>query len=311
MAQDTKYAPISYVYLDRGLIARDVEDQCPKDTYLNNLNCLSRAENSMSSRYGTIIQNRDPAGTGTNNYYFTEPVTSLARLNYQSSAWRYAGLEDGSLWRRTGNNQGAYTELTLPTTVTGVQVVLSGDPFESLVDSCYETSQPFLFIYDSAASIKDQGTGDPQLTGIDPSPYSLNVLPYAPLLTMIESFEDYGGGTGTWPGSQSGISEWIWADVQTVYVVSGSLVTDFSQFVGVNFAVTGPAKYNPTVNAGGVTVTTDSSSSIVRSPAISGFPSVPISLVDTEDDFQIGQFCKGQSFLPLPPRCHVPISPGN
>ena len=281
MAQDTKYAPISYVYLDRGLIARDVEDQCPKDTYLNNLNCLSRAENSMSSRYGTIIQNRDPAGTGTNNYYFTEPVTSLARLNYQSSAWRYAGLEDGSLWRRTGNNQGAYTELTLPTTVTGVQVVLSGDPFESLVDSCYETSQPFLFIYDSAASIKDQGTGDPQLTGIDPSPYSLNVLPYAPLLTMIESFEDYGGGTGTWPGSQSGISEWIWADVQTVYVVSGSLVTDFSQFVGVNFAVTGPAKYNPTVNAGGVTVTTDSSSSIVRSPAISGFPSVPISLVDT------------------------------
>jgi hypothetical protein len=240
MAEETTYKPIPFIYRDRGLIARDIEDQCPPDTYLNDLNCLSRAENSMSSRYGTIIINRDPAGTGTSNYYFTEPVTSLSRLTFLGSAWRYAGLSDGSLWRRAGNAQGAYTSLTLPTTATGTQIVLSGQPFESIVQSCFETSQAYLFIYDQNASIKDQGTGSPQLTGIDPSPYTLNVNPYAPLLIMIDNFAS--GNTYT----NSGTSAWGYGALDILDATYGTLITDFSQFYGISLSTGGGTRYPST-----------------------------------------------------------------
>src|ERR1700722_7727336 len=110
MSIDTTYKPEEYVYRDKGLIARDELDQAPPYTYLNNLNCLEREENAMSSRFGTQIINRDAVGSGTTNHFFPAAVTSLSRLNYQSNAWRYAGLGDGTLWRRQGNGQGAYTQ---------------------------------------------------------------------------------------------------------------------------------------------------------------------------------------------------------
>jgi hypothetical protein len=225
----------------------------------------------MSSRYGTIIINRDPAGAGTSNHYFTQPVTSLSRLTFQGSAWRYAGLADGSLQRRSGNTQGAYTQLTLPTTVTGTQVVLSGQPFESIVQSCFETSQAYLFIYDQNASIKDQGTGNPQLTGIDPSPYTLNVLPYAPLLIMIDNF-----ATGN-VYTNSGMSAWGYGALDTLDATYGTLITDFSQFYGISLSTGGGTRYPSTgfvTGSSGSVSQTGAGTNTVTTSAGGGFASV-------------------------------------
>jgi hypothetical protein len=237
------------VYIDHGLIARDVEDQCPPGTYLQAMNTLARSENAMSSRYGTQIINRDAQGSGTSNHYFPAAVTSLSRLNYQSNAWRYAGLGNGSLQRRAGNTQGAYTQLTLPTTWTGTQIVLSGQPFDSLIANCFETSQAYLFIADASASIKDAGTGNPQLWGIDPSPYTLNVQPYAPLLLMIDSFATANTYT------TASVTGWSFGAIETLDANSGALITDFSQFYGVGPAGGGTTNYNFSPTTGTVTAT--------------------------------------------------------
>src|SRR5271170_4301101 len=130
MPLDTKYQAVPLIYTSRGLTARPAQDRAPEFTYLNLLNCLERAENSMSSRYGTQIINRDPAGVGTNNYFFATPVTSLSRLVYLGNAYRYAGTTDGNLWRRAGNTQGQYTSI-----YTG----LSGQTFQSTVTNCFLT----------------------------------------------------------------------------------------------------------------------------------------------------------------------------
>ena len=219
MAQDTAYVPIEYVYQSRGLVAREILDQAPPYTYLQNLNCLEREENAMSSRYGTTIINRDPDGTiNGQNHYFTSPVNSLARLTYQNAAYRYAGLGDGTLWRRAGNTQGAYSQI-----YSG----LSGETFQWLVANCYETSQAYLFIYDADVSIKDVGTGAPQLTGIDPPPYTANALPYSPLLTLIDNFSSVNVYT------TSGFSSpWTYALIADIPVSAGAMVTDFPDFLG-------------------------------------------------------------------------------
>jgi len=181
MAQESKvYSPIEFLFHSRGLEARYAQDRPPEFTYLDFRNCLERAEDSLSTRYGTSIVNRDANGTPSGqNYFFNSPVTSLAKLTYAGSPSRYAGLSDGSLWRRNSNAQGQYTQI-----YTG----LSGNPFQTVVASCYETSQAYLFIYDRDASIKDSGTGNPQLTGIDPPAQTANTLPYSPLLTLIDNF---------------------------------------------------------------------------------------------------------------------------
>jgi hypothetical protein len=280
MSIDTAYVPVPVIYKSRGLIARDVIDQAPESTFLQYLNILEREENSVSSRFGTQIINRDPVGVGTSNYWFTEPVTTITRLNYQSSAWRYAGLADGSLWRRAGNLQGAYTELTLPVTATGTQIILSGDTFGSIVDSCFETSQPYIFIADSSYSIKDMGTGNPQLWGIDPSPYTLNVNPYAPLLIMIDSFAEANTYTAT------GVTGWAWVAVDTIAVNSGQLVTDFSEFFGLGYSGSASTRYPTSGSLGSVTsptaIATISNTPVTTySSSIYGFASVPLSAVDT------------------------------
>lgn len=253
MSVDTDYKPIPYIYKSRGLIARNIEDQAPEHTYLDMQNCLEREEDAMSSRYGTQIICRDPIGTGTSNYYFNQPVTSLSRLNYQASAWRYAGLSDGSLYRRTGNTQGAYTQI-----YSG----LSGQPFQSLVTNCFETSIPYNFIYDQAASIKDTGTlAAPQLTGIDPPPQTANSVPYSPLLTLIDNFAS--GNTYTASGFSGSFA---YSPITTITAGSGQIVTDFTQFLDTGTPLTGGSVVHAQTVIG-----TGSSSAI-----FSGFPSVPI-----------------------------------
>lgn len=260
MAEDTKYGAIPFIYDSKGLIARDVPDQCPPYTYLQNLNCLERAENAMSSRYGTTIINRDAAGVGTSNYYFSAPVTSLSRLTYQSSAFRYAGLQDGTLWRRSGNGQGAYAQ---------IDSGLSGLTFQSAVATCFETSQAYLFIADTNISLKDNGIlSAPQLWGIDPPALTANALPYSPLLTLIDNFAT--GNSYSSSGFDAG-GAWAFANVTTIDAANGALVTDFPQF-----SVTGAS-----IAGGSVSVTQSVVGGIGNEATFSGFSSTPVSAGQT------------------------------
>ncbi len=237
MAQDTVYVATPFVYKSQGLIARTQTDQAPELCYLNLLNMQEREENSYSSRYGIVIVNRDPDGTvNGQNYYFANPITSLARMLYQGNIWRYAADSAGKLYRRSGDAQGPYAQI-----YSG----LSGKPFQSLITNCFETSQPFLFIYDADISIKDSGTGTPTLTGIDPPPYTANLQPYAPLLTMIDNFAA-GNSYTTTPSAFS--VTWAHAAVATLSATSSEQIVDFSEFFGITPSI-GVGSFGP-VTAG-------------------------------------------------------------
>lgn len=229
MAQDSRYLPIPFLYASRGLAARFETDRVPQGYFLNILNGFEREESSLSSRYGYQIINRDPSSVSPGrNYFFTSPVTSIARMIYQGNPQRYAGLADGTLWQRNSNSQGAYSSLALPLTAQGQPTSLSGQLFGTLVSSCYESSLPYLFVYDSLTSIKiAAGSSTPELTGIDPSPFTLNVNPYAPLLLLIDNFS----ASNTY--AADGLSSWGWGNIETLDAASGQLITDFSQFYGI------------------------------------------------------------------------------
>lgn len=260
MSQDTSYAPVPMLYESHGLVARFVADEAPPNTYLNAMNCLERAENAMSSRYGTQIINRDPVGTGpipvgTANYFFDNPITTLARLTYLTSAYRYGGDSEGNLYRRAGNVQGQYANI-----YTG----LSGQPFGWLVNSCFESSQSYLFIYDQNVSIKDRGIGTPQLTGIDPPAYTANSLPYSPLLTLIDNFSAF--NTYTTTGFSSA---WTYELLTALEATSGQFVTDFPELFGVQ-----PEGAGSFPISGGTTSTSATApASSSASSTYSGFPS--------------------------------------
>jgi hypothetical protein len=227
MADEKSYSSKSFLYQSRGLGARWEVDRVPDEFYLQNLNCFERSEGSLSSRYGTQILNRDAYGSGTSNHFFTSPVTSLARLLYQSSASRFAGLADGTLWQGPGYTQGPYAQI-----YSG----LSGQPFTTVVTNCYQTSQPFLFIADQAASIKipTGSSATPQLWGIDPPPQTANSLPFSPLLTLIDNFS----ASNTYSASGfSASNTWAYAPVTNIPAGSGSLITDFPQFVNIGGSV--------------------------------------------------------------------------
>ena len=273
MGQDTQYRPIPFIYASRGLSARYELDRVPEGYYIQLMNGLEREENSMSSRFGYTIINRDPDGTTNGqNYYFTSPVVTIAKLNYQNNPQRFVGLGDGSLWQRNSNQQGPYTELTLPETVQGTQITLSGQPFGWIVQSCFETSLPFLFIYDGNASVKvAAGSSTPELTGIDPPVYTLNTLPYSPLLIMIDNF------SASNSYATSGVSSWGWGAIETLNANSGQLITDFSQFYGILPASGGGTRYPSSGSVGSGSASASQSSvgtSTSYSSAISGFSSV-------------------------------------
>lgn len=224
MAKDTQYSPLEMVYKSRGLAARWAYDQVPDGYFIQFMNMLERDEESLSSRYGYSIVNRDPNGTSNGqNYFFTSPVTSLARLAYAGSAFRYAGLQNGELYRREGNGQGPYSLI-----YSG----LSGNPFEFLVSNCFYTSQAYMFIADEDVSLKDVGTGTPQLWGIDPPDQTANAIPYSPLLTLIDNF-----ASGNSYSASGFASSWSFAPVTNIPAGNGSIVTDFPQFINLSAMV--------------------------------------------------------------------------
>lgn len=270
---DESYQPKPFIYSSRGIGARWEPDRVPEEYYLQALNTFERSESSLSSRYGTLCLNRDPnaAPTPAHNWFFSTPVVALARLLYSAAAtpstpapsWRYAATADGNLWRRAGTGQGPFLQI-----YSG----LSGQPFQSLVTSCFETSQPYLFIADQAASIKDSPTTltAPQLWGIDPPSYTINSLPYAPLLTLIDNFATANSY------SSSGFSVgWAFASVTTIPGSSGQTVTDFPQFLASTtpFTVAGSnttiAQAVPGTNTGTNTLAAFSSSVISAGETVS------------------------------------------
>jgi hypothetical protein len=259
MADEKNYKSVPFIYNSHGLDSRHAPDRVPEGFYINNLNAFEREEGNLSSRYGTRIINRDPYGSGTSNFYFPSPVTSLARLLFQGQAYRYAGLQNGTLWRRVGNLQGPYSQLTLPFSVS----LLSGQTFQSVVTSCYETSQAYLFIYDAYGSVKDNGILNPiQLIGIDPPENTANARPYSPLLTLIDNFS----ASNTY--AASGFSgSWAYASVTDITALYLDTPTDFSQYTISGTAIAG----------GSVTATQTSYGSSYQTTIISGLPSTPTS----------------------------------
>jgi len=256
MAQDTSYAPVSFLYQSHGLTARAIADQPPPNTYLDLLNCLERAENIMSSRYGTVIINRDPLGFGTSNYPFLNAINSMSRLSYKGQSWRYAGDTGGILYRLAGGGQGQFSQIR-----TG----LSGQPWQSVVTNCFETALPFNFIYDANVSIKDTGAGTPTLTGIDPSPNTLNTYPYAPLLLLVDSFA--AGNSYATTGFSGG---WNQTSVATLNFQFGVQVTDFPQMFNANVGSLAQIANGMLSNTGSGTVVTQQTIFSVISIGLSG-----------------------------------------
>lgn len=235
---DNEYSPKPFIYGSRGIAARYEIDRVPEQYYLQALNAFERAEESLSSRYGTQILNRDPSTTSppAHNYLFPSPVVSLARLLSLGQSWRYAATADGMLWRRAGTSQGSFQ---------GVYSGLSGLPLQSLVTTCFETSQAYIFLYDANQSIKDAPgfISSPQLTGIDSSPYTANVQPYSPLLTLVDAFLP----TNTY--TTSNVSGWAFGQIATLSNFSGTTVTDFPQFIQAAFSI--PGGVTTAISAGG------------------------------------------------------------
>ena len=229
MARDTKYTAHPFVFNSKGLIARHVTDRAPEGTFQNMTGCFEREEVGVSTRYGSTIVNRDPDLTpnGVNYPLPFAPVT-LARLrSLNGDTYRYAGLSDGSLWRRAGDTQGPFASIA-----TG----LSGQPFTALVTNCFGASQPFEFVYDRSKLLKDKGTGTPTMNGIWPPTQPVIATPYAPQIKTIDAF---GSTTGYSPSSMSAVS------VTTAFTVAATggtpiLNGDYDQYTDDTGSYTGP-----------------------------------------------------------------------
>jgi hypothetical protein len=270
MPQDSAYRSISYIYKSRGLIARYTIDQTPEFYYLDLLNFFEIAENAIAPRYGTQIINRDPDGTESgSNYLFDFPVTTLAKLTYLAQPYRYAITSDGQVWVRASNLQGAYTSIH-----TG----LSGQPAQYVITNCFQTSQPYIFFYDQAASIKTSGSGTPSLTGLDPSGTTATALPFSPLLTLIDNF-----GPSNFYNS-SGFSV-AWASESITTLTAGSLYfpTDFPEYIGVANSASGYTGGTYPLSGGNLgmdlgTSVTGTGISTYTTPPFLGFPSITLPL---------------------------------
>lgn len=201
---ETKYKPHAIILKSRGLIARSATDQTPEHTYLNMTGVLEREEESLSTRFGSTIINKS-GGSPFSNFPLPFAPVTLSRIRSLSGLpYRYAGLTDGSLWRRAGDTNGTYLSIA-----TG----LSGQPFTTIVTTCIGSSQPFNFIFDRVKMLKDTGTGTPTQIGIFPPTQPVTATQYAPQISVIDSFQS---SSGYGPSSMTLVS------ITTAFTVSGT-----------------------------------------------------------------------------------------
>jgi hypothetical protein len=182
VASDTQYKSIPWTFDSKGLMSRPSTDRPPDAHFYQNMEgCFEREESAMSSRYGSVIVNRDPDGTpsGQNHPLPSAPVTLSRILGLSGVNYRYAGLANGTLWRRAGTTQGPYVEIA-----SG----LSGDPYTSIVTTMFGSSLPYLMIYDRTKLLKDSGTGSPTSIGIFPPVKPIIATAYAPEVQLIDTF---------------------------------------------------------------------------------------------------------------------------
>jgi hypothetical protein len=200
MAVDTKYVSKPFLFTSKGVVARPIIDRVPEGYYLSLLNCFEQEEGAMSSRFGSLILNRDSISA---NFFAFNQISTITRLKgLNSQTWRYYQSLT-SLYRRAGNLAGQYNLI-----YTG----LSGNAFSSLVAPTFASGIPYLFIYDSAVSIKDVGTGIPVRTGILPPTQVANAIAYAGDVTLIDTFSSTSGYT---------LSNIVLNTVGSVYAVNG------------------------------------------------------------------------------------------
>ena len=218
---DAAYQPLTLLFQSHGIVARWATDRAPEYTYLNLNNSEQRQEVAASSRYGSIIINRDPDGTsGGTNYLLPDPVVGLSRLAVEGNAWRYAFDSTGKVWRRTGDTQGPYA------TITGG---LSGNPPSTCVNTTFGSGTPYLFIATDTVMLKDNGTfAAPQQWGITPPTETANAIPYAPQLFLIDGFSD---STGSY--TVTNITGWASGTQGTVVVSGQTAVSNFVEYLDV------------------------------------------------------------------------------
>ena len=187
MAVDTSYREFPILMKSLGIVARQALDRSPVGFWLNENNAEERVEEAISSRLGSVIINRDPNSTpGGVNYFLLNPVTCLSRLKaLNGQTFRYAN-SGPALYRRAGDSQGIYQQ---------IYNALSGLPFSSLVGPSFQSALPFLYIYDSEASIKDSGTGSPTQIGIFGPLLPMTALVDAPTATLVDTFQSASGYT--------------------------------------------------------------------------------------------------------------------
>jgi len=160
---DPQYQTIPYRFANRGLVARYVGDAPPEEgCYLDMLNLESRQEGSLTNRLGQSLVTYDPASK-TNTPILGTIVSLGGMLGLEGNKWRYAitgrGFNPGGLFRRAGNDPGAYSQIA--SGFDGPDSILQYRPTLSSI--------PYSFFADPAIMLKDNGTlAQAQKWGIDP-----------------------------------------------------------------------------------------------------------------------------------------------
>ena len=143
ISRSSAYSTEAYPFINGGVVARYVSDKLPQGKYINLQNAESRLENGISSCMGStpITPNGGLAGS----------VVSLGRLKGLTSTWRYAKGDNGHIYRRQGDTQGAFTDLD-----SGYATGFSRCSFCTYRPNL--SSVPYIFITDGSKMAKDNGT---------------------------------------------------------------------------------------------------------------------------------------------------------
>jgi hypothetical protein len=175
---DPQYKTDSHRLMSKGVVARFVADAPPENTYLSLKNLESRIENALSSRYGTMAITVDPVAK-VNRPMADLNVHTLGRMKGIGQNYRYAGAGT-NLYRRTGDTQGAYTQIN--------STALSGRRFSCVEYRPDQSSFPYTFFADAATMLKDNGAGVTRW-GIFPPTRPATMSLSDPVRTVVNLFD--------------------------------------------------------------------------------------------------------------------------